>query len=119
MLGYLNEVGPDHPWVHKLDSKVPYQDLVVKFHPKSEYCYRCHVLGEGLGVVASYCKDPELIGYPYPLLRVDKLARISQHEKEMERRGVRVLARKMGVEGFEYDIRSQNFHEKLDKRMYR
>jgi hypothetical protein len=119
MIGYLNEVGPGHPWTHELGSKDPYKDVVVKFHTKSEYCYRCHVIGEGLGVAAACSNDPELIGYPYPLLRVDKLARISSHEKEAERRGVRVLARKLGVDSFEYDVRSQNFHEKLDRRMYR
>jgi hypothetical protein len=120
LLGYLNEIGPDSAWKYKLGKgKVPYKDVVAKFHPKSDYCYRCHVVGDCLGVAAYHSRDPELIGYPYPLLRADKLARISNHEKEAERRGVRVLARRMGIKGFEYDIRSQDFHKKLDKRMYR
>ncbi len=66
-----------------------------------------------------YSNDAELVGYPYPLLRADKVARISSHEKEAERRNVSVTARRMGLTDIEYDILSQDMHERLDRRMYR
>ena len=123
-IGLLNEVGSDEfPWYYHpiSDEKTKYKDLVAKFHAKSKYCYRCNLLGNMNALVTAvfYSNDAELLGYPYPLLRADKIGRITSHEKEAERRNISVTAKRMGLENIDYDILSQDMHSRLDKRMYR
>lgn len=124
LIGLLSETGiKSFPWFYYpiSDDKTQYKDMIVKFHPKSKYCYRCHLIGDetALSTAVVYSNDAELIGYPYPLLRADKIARITTYEKEADRRNLSLTAKKMGLDKIEYDISSQDMHVRLDKRMYR
>ncbi len=106
-------------------------NYVVKFHENAKYCYRVEFekqmhsymdeewVKDVLGSIAYYCNDPELLGYPYPLLRVDKLARIGEHEKKSEVRKVKFIAKSKGLDFVEYDEKATNMHSELDSRMYR
>jgi hypothetical protein len=124
LIGLLSEAGmKPFPWYYYpiSDEKTDFKDMVIKFHPKSKYCYRCNLIGSeiALSTATMYSNDAELVGYPYPLLRADKIARISSYEKEADRRNLSITARKMGLDKIEYDILSQDMHARLDKRMYR
>lgn len=60
------------------------------FHNQSSYVFRMDVsrdvdITKIGGVLAAYSIDPVFLGYPYPLIRVDDLARISDTEKDFFR----------------------------------
>ena len=118
MLGLLIEKAEMKRWRYELDK----ENLVVKLNPHSKNVFRMNLFGDiekTLGILSYYSKDPLLVGYPYPLIRVDRLARISNHEKLQEKRRVGITAKNMGLKSIESDISTQNFHKKLDKRNFR
>jgi len=62
----------------------------VKFHESSKHIFRFEIYKEQkeyisavINLLASNCKDPVFIGYPYGLIEADKNARISNQEKDM------------------------------------
>jgi NurA-like 5'-3' nuclease len=119
----VNEVGsekmPNEKWVYS-DSDL----TIVKFHEKSGFCYRLEApkkdnLIKTIGVISYYSKDPEILGYPYPLLKADKVARVKDFEKEMENAKVKMLAKSLGKNFIETDEKSTIMHSLLDKRAYR
>ncbi len=121
LIGYLNQIGKEKIENKKWMYSISENEYIVKFHGKGKFCYKVNVknpekLNYFFGVVAHYSKDPELIGYPYPLLRVDKIARIRNDEKKTENR-------KLKNNKFGNLLRSDEdaaiMHELLDKRMYR
>ena len=61
----------------------------VKLHEYSEYIFKFESYKEInfnpeaiFGLVASNCKDPIFLGYPYALIEADRFARIQENEKE-------------------------------------
>lgn len=100
---------------------------VAKFHEKSKFCYRIQFDREYptseklalIGKIAYYCRDPELLGYPYPLLSIDKIARIRDNEKDLTKHKVKALAKKLGKDFIEDDEKSTIMHDLLDERAYR
>ncbi|HDQ59790.1 MAG TPA: DNA double-strand break repair nuclease NurA [Candidatus Woesearchaeota archaeon] len=141
ILGYLNELGSKATKSRWYYSPIFYrgqttnrefgETYVVKFHNRCEFCYRVDLekefsldldpkrLQELFGTVAYYSRDPELLGYPYPLLKVDKIARVRDDEKNKENRDIKLLARDLGIEFVEFDEKSTSMHDLLDKRAYR
>ena len=123
IVGVVNEVGseklPNEKWVYS-DSDLK----IVKFHEKSGFCFRLEApkkdnLIKTIGVISYYSKDPEILGYPYPLLKADKVARVKAFEKEMENTKVKMLAKSLGKNFIETDEKSTIMHSLLDRRAYR
>lgn len=136
LIGYLNQLSDKGSWyyvpVFESENENYFgKTFIVKFHPKSRFCYRVDLeksvaqelsnekLKEIFGTVAYYASDPELIGYPYPLLKADKLARLREDEKLKGNQNVLMLSEKMGLSSIKFDENSNNMHEFLDKRAYR
>ena len=100
-----------HPgtWYSKIE------DLTfAKFHEKARHIYLVDGKEELFPYICYYSNDPEILGYPYPLIRVDKIARIQSDEK---RRLNFKIKQKLGK--LKDDILSQDMHSLLDERMYR
>jgi len=62
----------------------------VKLHDKAKYIFRFEIYKEQrkkldsvISLLATNCKDPIFVGYPYGLIEADKNARISNNEKAM------------------------------------
>lgn len=62
----------------------------VKLHPLSEYIFSVEIekdkmydAGKVMGVLASYSNDAAFLGYPYGLVKADRLARVSETEEEL------------------------------------
>ena len=62
----------------------------IKLHEKSKYIFRFEIYKEQkekiidvISLLASNCKDPVFLGYPYGLIEADKNARISNRERDM------------------------------------
>ncbi|MBI2647467.1 DNA double-strand break repair nuclease NurA [Candidatus Woesearchaeota archaeon] len=91
----------------------------VKFHNKSRHVFRFEVFNKQkseaeniIGELASNCKDPIFIGYPYGLVEADKLARISNQEKSALKTIFLVKLKNKNIEKY---LSSVNAHEILDK----
>ncbi|MCD6547189.1 MAG: hypothetical protein J7K22_01395 [Nanoarchaeota archaeon] len=119
LIGLINEFGSK-----KLKGKMWYYEIgnneyIVKLHPKSKFCYKITALSKELfGVLAYFSRDPEIVGYPYPLIKVDKIARVKEDEKKMENNKIKLMAKKEGLI-LDYDENAAIMHSLLDKRMYR
>ncbi len=99
-------------WYTKIDDQI-----FSKLHPKSNYVYKIDLVNLDTSIlpqIAYFASDPELLGYPYPLLKVDKIARISKAEKEHLREKAKEL-----LGDIYNDTLSQNMHKNLDDRAYR
>jgi plasmid stability protein len=122
MIGELNEVGEklmkNKGWFYQISEK----EYVVKFHGASKFAYRVLLntkkVKEVLSHIAYYSRDPEIIGYPYPLLKIDKIVRLRNDEKISENRNLKLSASKHGI-SLEHDETATLMHKLMDERMYR
>ena len=91
----------------------------VKFHSKSRHVFRLEIFNiqrlnaeESINELASNCIDPVFIGYPYGLVEADRVARVSNQEREMIKTMILVKLRNKNVEKY---LNASNAHEILDK----
>ena len=91
----------------------------AKLHDKSRHIFKFEIFNEQkekgeeiINILASSCIDPIFIGYPYGLVEADRIARISNQEKESLKTIFLVKLRNKNIEKY---INSKNAHEILDK----
>jgi len=123
LLGQLNEMSDKKLKGKKWFYKISDGEYIIKFHELSKFCYRVLLnentnIKQALGLIADYSRDPEIIGYPYPLLKVDKIARLRDDEKKFENQRFKMFAKKIGLK-VEYDEMSTLMHKYMDERAYR
>jgi len=95
--------------------------LIGKLHNHAKSCHKIQLfnlenINEIFNILCFFCNDSEIIGYPYPLLKVDKIARINSFEKKKEKNFAEKELKKSNI--FE-DVQNYEFHSNLDNRMYR
>lgn len=88
----LNELGPEGIWYYHPVTEIKassYQADIhfVKLHQKSEHVFRFEIFkkqqpGDMLGILAANSRDMVFPGYPYGLIITDRLARVSNREKD-------------------------------------
>lgn len=91
----------------------------VKLHAASRHVFRFEIFNvqkakadEIIRELAGNCIDPIFIGYPYGLVEADKIARVSNQEKESLRTMFMVKLRNKNIEKY---LNSKNAHEILDR----
>lgn len=91
----------------------------VKFHDKSRHIFRFEIFNlqkskaeEAINILAGNCIDPIFIGYPYGLVEADRLARVTNQEKEYLKTMFLIKLRNGNIEKY---LSSANAHEILDK----
>jgi len=91
----------------------------VKLHPKSKYIFRFEIFNaqkekaeETISAMAGNCIDPIFIGYPYGMVEADRLARVSNWEKESLKMVFLVKLKGKGIEKF---LNAGNAHQILDR----
>ena len=119
IIGSLLKQKPDEKWLYSLDNY-----SIVKLHNKASFAYALsyfkHInINEVLPILTYYSTDPALIGYPYPLLKVDQDARISSHEKKLEVNKLKIIAKREGLDFIEYDQKCTSMHSVMDSQKYR
>jgi len=89
----------------------------LKLHPKSSYIFRCDLFPETSSEIFSnlafISNDAVFLGYPYGLIEADKIARVSNREKEILRVEFAARAGKKWAD-FEEMEKSLNAHKILD-----
>lgn len=86
-------------------------DYFVKLHPQATHVFRFQGNGGILPSLVANSSDPLFLGYPYGLIMADKLARVSNAERNSLR--MSLLLRKENREIAEY-LSTMNAHEILD-----
>ncbi|MBI2146708.1 hypothetical protein HYU22_05200 [Candidatus Woesearchaeota archaeon] len=83
----------------------------MKLHPQATHVFRFQGNGGILPSLVANSSDPLFLGYPYGLIMADKLARVSNAERNSLR--MSLLLRKENREIAEY-LSTMNAHEILD-----
>ena len=91
----------------------------IKFHDKSTHVFKFEIFNvqkakaeETIRELANNCIDPIFIGYPYGLVEADRIARVSNNEKESLKTMFLVKLKSKNIEKY---ISSANAHEILDR----
>ena len=92
--------------------------LFSKLHKKSKLILKIDYLGgddfiNNLGEIERLSKDPVFLGYPYPLVKVDQLARVSNEEIEFFKTKILVRAKEKGLKLESEDLQKSG-HSILD-----
>ncbi len=120
----LKSLGPEDAWyyhpVAEIDNDMHEAAIYfTKLHKKSGHVFRFEIykeqaglvdVGRVLGLLASGSKDLLLPGYPYGLIRADRLARVSENEKEYLK--TKLLSRL--PKSFGPDVIGDSVHNTLD-----
>ncbi len=118
VIGTLLSKRPFSKWIYRFGDY-----FIVKLHERSSYAYAfncfCHDFKKTLSILSYYARDPEIIGYPYPLIKADKEARISSYELANEINKLRIISKKEGYDFINFDVRSTDMHSLMDKQKYR
>ena len=91
----------------------------AKFNDKSKHIFRLEVssmqkmeAAQAISEIAPNCRDPVFLGYPYGLVEADRIARISNQEKESLKTMMLVKLRNSNIDKY---LSAANAHEILDK----
>ncbi len=103
----LNKIGLENCWSYFLDNKTYF----VKLNEKAKHVFRFEGNREVLSNLVNNSTDALFLGYPYGLIFVDKIARVSNSEKNSLR--MNFLLRKENQEIVDY-LSTSNAHEILD-----
>ena len=102
----LNKLQPG-TWSYFIDGKTYF----VKLHEKAKHVFRYEGKKEFLPYLVENCSDALFLGYPYGLIFVDKMARVSNSEKNSLK--MKFLLNKDNKEVVDY-LTTSNAHEILD-----
>lgn len=124
LLGVINVLSPESSawFYHPLyENEGLIKTFIVKLKKNSDYCHKVQLFNKDeprkvFPILNTLAGDSETLGYPYPLFKVDKIARVNSFEKRDELINfIKVLKRT----DLMFDTRSQSFHSILDNRMYK
>jgi len=105
----LDKLGPSGCWQYAVAESE--QMGFVKLHEKSKHVFRYEGKQEHLPFLLEQSRDAVFLGYPYGLILADKLARVSNQEKQRLR--MQLLLRKENRELLDA-MQATNAHEILD-----
>ncbi len=103
----LNKIGPQGTWHYDIDNT-----SFVKLHPSAKHVFRFEGNKGLLPYLIPNASDALFIGYPYGLILVDKLARVSNQEKQSLM--MQFLLRAENKEIADY-LTTSNAHSILDR----
>ncbi len=103
----LSKIAPESVWFYTLTEKT----FFVKLHAGAKHVFRFEGDSSVLSSLVEHSSDSLFLGYPYGLIFVDRLARISNKEKDSLR--MQFLLRKENKKIREY-LSATNAHEILD-----
>ena len=99
----LERLAPYDSWVVRdmVVSKTLLHDASIHFaklHSKAKTIVRLEGKDVPVDNIAALSKDPVFFGYPYPLIKADELARVSNEERDFQKTKALVLAKELGLD---------------------
>jgi len=124
LLGVVNSISPKKTaWFYYpiFENEKIIKSFIAKLDDSSKFCYKVELPNYSnpekiFSILRFFSKDSEMPGYPYPLFKADKLARINSFEKKKELYNIENELKKNDLF---FDALSNSFHSELDNRMYR
>lgn len=126
IIGYLNNISPEGAWYYYPvlnieDKEHPAEMFFVKLHKSSSYIFRFEIYKKQYNddaniifpLLALNSKDPVFLGYPYGLLYIDRISRVSNHESELLKAKLSVIGNKISNKLKKYQ-NAVNAHDILD-----
>lgn len=119
----LSSIGSSDSWLYYPITDIENHNhkaemFFVKFHDKSKHVFRFEIFNvqknkaeEAISMLAANSTDPIFIGYPYGLVEADRIARVSNNEKESLKTMLLVKLRNRNIEKY---LSAANAHEILD-----
>ena len=104
----LNKIGPQGCWCYFVNDTTAF----VKLHSQARHVFRFEGNKEILPLLLENSSDALFLGYPYGLIFADKVARVSDEEKQALR--MKFLLCKENREIVDY-LQATNAHSILDK----
>ncbi|MBI2668290.1 hypothetical protein HYX14_00440 [Candidatus Woesearchaeota archaeon] len=104
----LQKLSPFQQWSYFVDGKTYF----VKLHPNAKHVFRFEGNKDLLPHLLHHSSDALFLGYPYGLISADKMARVSNQEKNSLM--MRILGDAKNWELHEY-LNATNAHEILDR----
>ena len=104
---FLNKIGPAGCWTYFVEGKTNF----VKLNQQAKHVFRFDGNKTILPHLLQNCQDALFIGYPYGLVFVDKVARVSNVEKKSLTMNLLLREENMGVVDY---LTTSNAHEILD-----
>ncbi len=104
---FLNKIGPLGCWNYFLEGKTNF----VKLNEKAKHVFRFDGNKTVLPYLLNNCQDALFLGYPYGLVFVDKVARVSNVEKKSLTMNFLLREENMGIVDY---LTTSNAHEILD-----
>lgn len=120
----LDSISPPGPWFYhpivEISNKNHRAEMYfVKLHKNSKHVFRLEMFNrqkskaeETISIIAGNCTDPIFFGYPYGLVEADKIARVSNNEREALKTIFIVKLKNRNIEKY---MVSKNTHQILDK----
>lgn len=103
----LNRIGPNYTWSYLVENS----SYFVKLNNKAKHVFRFEGNKDVLPLLTKNSQDAIFLGYPYGLIFVDKMARVSNKEKQSLM--MNFLLRKENKEIMDY-LQTSNAHDILD-----
>ena len=89
IISVFSSVAPEGKWFYQVKKDIPTM-LFAKLHPNSSYIFKIETNNADVKAneniicaLAKISKDPVFLGYPFGLIEADRLARVSNREKEI------------------------------------
>ena len=104
----LHKIGPSGCWSYQVDQLTCF----VKLHPQSKHVFRFEGNKDILPYLLGNSTDALFLGYPYGLLHVDRIARVSNEEKKSLM--MQFMLKEENKEIIDY-LKTSNAHDILDR----
>jgi hypothetical protein len=124
LLGLINSISPNNSeWFYHpiFEDEKLIKTFAAKLGKTSKFCYKVELpmyLDHSIifKSLSFFSKDSEMPGYPYPLFKADKIARINSFELKKD---LFTIEKELKKSDLFFDSLSNSFHSKMDEKMYK
>jgi NurA domain len=124
LVGLINSISPrNEKWFYYpiFENESFSKTFVAKLNKINGFAYKIEIPNyldfiNCFETLCFYSKDAEMPGYPYPLYKADKLARINSFELKKD---LFIVENELKKTDLYFDSLSKSFHSKMDEKMYK
>lgn len=114
----INKITDHKTWIYKYKNNDNISTNIIKLHKNSNFYFKLQFFNNNTNIdpilskLKEFSKDPVFLGYPYPLIKADEIARVSNHEKNIQKN--KLISKIKNNQELIKQIKISNAHEILD-----